>query len=404
MSPTVAFDARGDAFAVWTERAPAGFVTLAAIRRRGEGWTARVPLASGSLARLAVNPRGDAVVVGFSDLRRIFVVFRPAGGRWGRARLIGGKGGFASSVAIDAVGRVAVGWSRDEPSGGSVYVEERSADGSWRSRSFGSGDGISVVMNARGDALAVWHSPPGTDGRILASWKPSGHGWQRPSALPVPRGVHNFPGGSQAGLDVVGNAIVVWSAWLQHPVVDPQTGGLWTGALEVSSAALGTRFGSPQRIGYGRTGVNFQLALNPAGRATIVFLDGRDEGAVWASTRVRTGAAFGAPRMLAAPQSAFSPAAAISPNGTSLAVWTESDSNIDGHLTLAAATAAPGGGFAPPATIASVGGDCFAHRCETGGHGAAALAPDGSGIIAWVEKPNGDASLGGVVRVASFTP
>jgi hypothetical protein len=368
------------------------------------GWTHEVPLASGSLARLAVNARGDAVVVGFSDRRRTFVVFRPSGGHWGRARLIGAKDGIPWSVAIDAVGRVAVGWSVSLVSGGPAYVSEHSPGGAWRSRSFGPGDGIDVVMNARGDTLAAWHSPPGADGRILASWKPLGHAWQRPSTLPQPGGVHTFPGAPQVGLDARGNALVVWSGWLQHPAVDPRTGGLMTGVLEASSARLGARFAQPQRIGYGGDGVNSQLAVTPAGRATIVFLDGRAEGAVWASTRATAGSAFGAPRSLTSSQSAFNPALAISSSGVSLAIWTESDSTIDGHLTLAAATGSAGHGFAPATTLAAVGGDCFAHRCETGGHATAALAPDGGGIIAWVEKPNGTPSVGGVVLAASLAP
>src|SRR5262249_57111765 len=61
-APQVALDGRGDAFAVWVESRPSGPVTMAAREPAGGTWSQALPLASGSVARLAVNTRGDPIL------------------------------------------------------------------------------------------------------------------------------------------------------------------------------------------------------------------------------------------------------------------------------------------------------------------------------------------------------
>src|SRR5262249_36912782 len=116
-APQVALDGRGDAFAVWVESRPSGPVTMAAREPAGGTWSRAVPLASGTVARVAVDARGDVVVAGLAlgNPTRIFAAYGRAGAGFGRARVISGPtagpGSGSVSVAIDDSGAALVSWS-----------------------------------------------------------------------------------------------------------------------------------------------------------------------------------------------------------------------------------------------------------------------------------------------------
>jgi hypothetical protein len=396
VSPEVALDRQGDSFVVWDERTPAGLVTETASRRFGGGWTNPLPLASGGFSRLAVNARGDATVAGLAlaGERGVFVVFRPAGRTWGRARLLARGEADSVSVAIDAAGRVTVGWTVYLPSNvEEVDVATRSLQGVWsRPKSFGSGVGIEVAMNARGVTLAVWHRPWDADGQAVAAWKAPAGAWQRPLTMPAPPGVLSVPGLLHAALDAHGDALVLWVAWAGAPNYYD---------LEASRAPFGRPFRAPQRLGSSPDGFQSALALSPGGRAVVVFAAGRDDGQISLAARTSAHRAFQLSQA-ASRLGGFRPAVAITPGGRALALWTQSDGFPNGRqLTLVAARGAPDGSFGGPVTLAAVGGDCFAHRCEPGGQGALAVGAGGRAALVWVEKPDANAAVGGVVFAAS---
>src|SRR5262245_58920194 len=184
--PQVALDARGDAFAVWSETRPSGTTEMAAIRPVGGGWAAPTPLGAGGNGRLAVNARGDAVVVGLASAAasRAFVVYHRAGGRFGPARLLPGTRGGNSlpSVAIDGAGRALVAWS----DGKRVRLASRARGSRWSSRVLGQGVDPAVATNPRGDALVLWRPPTNTVDRFVGSWRLHGGPWRRPRTLATP--------------------------------------------------------------------------------------------------------------------------------------------------------------------------------------------------------------------------
>lgn len=390
-SPRVALDARGDAFAIWMARRSASVVTEAAIRRADGSWAKAVPLASGGFGQLAVDGRGDAVVAGLTLAAHqgIFAVYRPAGGRWGPARLLTDPNatsvGVEFSPAIDGSGRAIVAWSE----GGQVSVSSRGRNSSWRTRVLGRGAYPAAAVDARGDALVAWHTPVDADGRILATWRPRGRPWQRPQLIPLLGDVPVMPAQPQVALDARGNATILWINWTN---------------AGVSIAHLGRAFGKPQQVGSGFAGFRPRLAVAASGRAAIIYVAGPGDidGSVLITTRSGEGQPFRTPVELS-PQWALDPAVAITPRGRVLALWTQSDGSPTGkHLSLAGAVGDPNGTLAPEEMLAPVGADCLFHRCLRGGTASVALDPNGRAIVAWVEKPDPTKSVGGALYAAEF--
>ena len=396
--PHAALDARGDAFAMWTESAPSGMTTMATIRPAGGTWPAAVRLAAGGYAQLAVDWRGDAVVAGlaFGQSTRIFAVYRRAGSGFGPARRISGPvagpGSGSVSVAIDGAGRALVAWS----DGTKVRVATSNGGRRWSQRVLGAGGDPAVAIDRGGDALVLWHVPAGADGGFAGAWQLRGRPWKRPTALSGPNGLLSLPGSPQLALDDAGDAVAVFPVWSRSTPSDTY--------LEAADARLGRAFTAPHKIGAGSDGASARLALAPDGRAAVVYVDGRSDGSVWATGRKGARGRFSKPVELEA-QNSLEPALALSGAGQ-LAVWTQSTGSpiLPQQLELAGAVGGPDGSFAGPAELGPIGNDCWNHRCLHGGAASVALARDGHGVVAWVEKQDPTSGSGGTVVAADVSP
>ena len=395
--PHVALDGRGDAFAVWTESVPSGMTTMAAIRPAGGSWPGAVPLAAGGYAQLAVNRRGDAVVAGlaFGQTTRIFAVYRRAGRGFGPARRISGPvagpGTGSVSVAIDSAGRALIAWS----DGTKVRVATDDGGGRWSQRVLGAGGDPAAAMDPGGDALVLWHVPAGADGGFAGAWQLRGRPWKRPKTLSAPDGLLSPPGAPQLALDDAGDALAVFPVWSRSTPHDTY--------LEAADARLGQAFIAPRRIGAGFDGVSARLAVAPDGRAAVVYVDGRSDGSVWTTGRKGARRRFSKPVELEA-QDSLEPAVALAGAGP-LAVWTQATGTpiLPGQLELFGAVGRPDDSFAGPAELGPIGNDCWKHRCLHGGAASVALAPNGHGIVAWVEKQDPNSSAGGTVVAANVS-
>src|SRR4051794_22146270 len=110
----VAFNARGDAAAVWQSSSDtSGLETLfASVRRAGGGWapaaeTAR-PRSMADGLTIAAADAGDTMVLWYTAAG-IFEQYRRAGGDWfGSVRLIAGGFTFGPSVAFDSHGTATI--------------------------------------------------------------------------------------------------------------------------------------------------------------------------------------------------------------------------------------------------------------------------------------------------------
>jgi hypothetical protein len=385
--PQVAVDGRGDAFAVWQEGRVNGEFTRAAVKPAGGSWGAARTLARGGYVSLAVDARGDAVVAGLTLAARegVFAVYRPAGGDWGRAVLLSHSVAAADAeqtAAIDGQGGAFVAWAQ----AGRIEVSIRRR-GRWATQTVGAGADPALAVNGPGDALLVWHTPSDHDGRFLASWKRSGGSWQPPRPIPVPAGPLVRPEQAQVALDERGDADVFWTNW--------------DADVFASSAPPGGSFGEPENLQIGYDGFQAFPAVTPSGAAALAAVANRGNGPLELRIRGSATAAWRTPIVLG--QAVLQPALALDRSGRLLVAWVESDTASGGYgqLLLKLATGTSAGHISTSQTLATIGGDCFAHRCDHGGDPAVAIGPQGHAIVAWVAKA--DAYQGaGVVMAQSL--
>jgi len=392
--PQVAFDSRGDAFAVWQEGRANGIFTRAAVKPAGGNWGPARTLARGGYVSLAVDARGDAVVAGLTLAARqgVFAVYRPTGGEWSRAVLVSGSGGAADVVqatAIDPEGRAFVTWATasSQAADNRVEVSVRRR-GHWSTHVVGHGAGPAIAVAENGDALLVWHTPPGGDGRFLASWNMHGQGWQRPRPIPLATGTPVRPEQPQLILGRNGDATVFWTNW---------GAGVFS-----SSAPSGGSFGPAQNLQIGYDSLQAGATVAPDGAAALAAVANRGNGPLELRIRGSATAAWGAPVVLG--QSALQSALALDRSGRLIVAWVESDGAPPdyGDLLLELATGTSAGHVSASRTLARIGGDCWMHRCTHGGDPAVAIGPDGQAIVAWVAKTDPYKGAGGVVMAQSL--
>lgn len=387
--PQVAFDARGDAFAVWQERRESGIFTRAAVKPLGGGWGAARTLARGGYVSLAVDARGDVVVAGLTlaDRQGVFAVYRPAGRDWGRAVLLSRSRGAADAeqaAAIDGSGHAFVAWAR----GGRIEVSVRQHQ-RWTTQTVGHGADPALAVNGRGDALLVWHTPPDNDGSFVASWNLSGRGWQPPQAIPLLAGQPIRPEQAQLTLDGRGRANVFWTNW--------------DADVFSSNAPRGGLLTKPENLQIGYDGLQARPAVTPSGAAALAAVANRGNGPLQLRIRSSATAGWRAPIVLG--QAVLQSALALDRAGRLLVAWVESDATTGhGQLLLKIATGTSTGHVSASQALATVGGDCWMHRCSHGGEPAVAIGPPGHAIVAWVAKADPNRGSGVVMAQSLELP
>ena len=299
---------------------------------------------------LAANARGDLAVAweGSDELGydRAWVRVRPAGGRWGRPRVLSSEGrdGIEPHVAVAPDGTVLV-----------VYAESRPT--AWRM--------MSVVRPPGGpfrhphrlspkDANAYWpRIAVGPDGTAVASWTgdfggsvdtavrtPDGHWLPRYRLLGS--GFANDP---QVVVDRTGHATLVWNR------------GGKTSRLMVSERSAGGTFGPSHALSpRGRNAADYRLVGNARGDTAVIWTvfarsnGGSDPRGV--DIRVRpAGGEFGAVHELASTtaRDVGSPMAAIGAGGAGTYLWQVASKGSSGlycgcRVTVRGALGDAGGG------------------------------------------------------------
>ena len=231
----LALDAEGDAIAVWRHTLGHGRLELvqSAFRPVGGSWRRPVTighLGDGTAAQVAVDPRGDAIVVwaGWTRPNRccmtaVRAVFKPAGGRWRRpVTLAHNEGTSGVRVAFGRHGKATAVWSVNAAGVPAPFIAVQSASrpagGSWGGpvtiASPGSRiESLRLALDPRGDALAVWWVTPAPEipsDMQAAITSPRGI-WQPPISLGGgPSPLTGFDVAAGAALDSQGNAVAVW--------------------------------------------------------------------------------------------------------------------------------------------------------------------------------------------------
>jgi hypothetical protein len=190
--PQLAIDAKGNTLLTLAsyER---GWQVVSYVRAAVGGWSdatlISTPEEEATDQDLAANDAGQAVVTWRTyegtTTSRTYVIraaIRAADGSWGSPLNLG-YGDEAPKAAIDAAGNVLVLWRRN----GALYAAHRPAAGAWQPTTMLAPETsccqVEVVMNRRGDALAVWGGPEAT---IVSARRSAETGeWTTPVRVPL---------------------------------------------------------------------------------------------------------------------------------------------------------------------------------------------------------------------------
>jgi hypothetical protein len=163
--PSLAVDARGDAVIAWIARDQVGsFQVQASYRRAGRAWEAPRTFSrvgeTANYPRVGIDDRGRALLMwnttrGSSGAYQfsLKVVARGRSGVWGTPKIICRRNSVAA-LAMNARGLALVVWS---PFQGGLWDRTRSPSGRWSTRQeispFGTGPALPLALNSRGAAV-----------------------------------------------------------------------------------------------------------------------------------------------------------------------------------------------------------------------------------------------------------
>jgi hypothetical protein len=271
----VGIDAHGEVTAVWSG-SPVMSATGTTVTGRWHGARRVGQLGVGVLpAQLAVNSRGDAVVVWQRGIRRTgqapaFTIhyaekarYRTAGGSWGRTFTLGrlsepeyvGANIWSPptpNLTLDDHGDVTVMWQTIHRTGSALLVAHRTVPGHQWTHAHVLALNASVPViggDARGDVTVAWTAKRG---RLFVTTSRNGVSWSHPAAVPHANDVPIL----WLSVGRRGNAILTWSSSPATIFVSVRrrAGGRWT---------------RPSLIGHG---VFPQSGLARTGRAAIIWL------------------------------------------------------------------------------------------------------------------------------------
>jgi hypothetical protein len=335
VSPVVAFDASGNAIAVWQQAE--GLIDSIWSNRytAGGGWgTAELietNITNATGVQIAVNGSGHAIAVWHQmDGQResIYANQYTPGSGWGRADLIeldNAGPAAAPHVAIDPSGNGVAVWHQFDGTRFNAWSNRYTPGVGWRIPEFlesapGAASSPRVAMDASGHALAVWQQSDGTDSNIYARRYVPGTGWEAPELIESragvtsePRIVMNADGSALAGWRQFENEFKAWS----------------------NRYTPGSGWGVAERLG--PEGASIQasprVAIDARGNALAVWqhFDGaRDQ--IW-SNRYAAGSGWTGPTVIPNDDlnDASEPQIAIDPAGNALAVWYQMN-NSSFHL------------------------------------------------------------------------
>ena len=388
---SVAADAAGDAFALWTRSG----TVQAAERPAGGPWSAAQDISGTCIAaqavHLAASPAGAAVAVWECPKGGHTIVqasTHARGGSWGPPHDLSaaGRDAHVPRVALDRAGAALAVWTRSNGTDVIVQAVYRRANGGWLPSEDVSGPGLDVdhpdvALDAGGNGVAVWQSSDGSSSIIQAAARTSAGSWSTPQPLSS-AGYSERP---QVGVDSAGEAVAVWSSHAAHTRVEAavrRAGGNWASAQTLSSP--------------GADALQPQVDVNPRGNAIAAWVsfDGRTS-AIQTTSRPR-GGAWGAVQDISQRSPDLgAPRIALDADGDAVAVWRGLRS---AHERIQAARRSTRGAWSAPRLISSGAADADLPdvALDAAGNGAA-IWQAGNGVT-WTVQAAGLDGAGPVLR------
>jgi hypothetical protein len=288
--PQIAFDASGNALAVWRQSDGMRNNIYANRFSPGTGWAAaeliEINNAGGAYGpQIAFDPSGNALDVWEqSDGMRTNIYanrFSPGTG-WGAAELIeidNAGDAYRPQIAFDASGNALAVWRQYDGMRYNIWANRFSPGTGWGAAELieidNAGDAYypQIAFDASGNALAVWRQFDGMRTSIYANRFSPATGWGAAELVEVNNA--GSAGSPQIAFDASGNALAVWQQ------SDGMRENIWANRF-----SPGTGWGTAELLEINNAGgsSNPQIAFDATGNALAVWqqFDGvRDS--VWAN-------------------------------------------------------------------------------------------------------------------------
>ena len=273
--PRIAFDANGNALAVWTQLSSSFYSIWTNRYDATTGWGTPTLIenddtAHASSPQVAVNANGDAITVWTqSDGTRYNVWARryDAVTGWEMAMLIESETGFASDpqIALDANGNALAVWEQPIGSRDNIWANRYDAITGWGTPSLientdWNAFSPQVAFDANGNAVAVWRQVNGTRYDVWANRYDAATGWGTATLIETDNTWH--AGDPQVAFDTNGNALAVW------PQSDSTNYNIWANRYDAT-----TGWGTATLIETDNAGDAFdpQIAFDANGNALAVW-------------------------------------------------------------------------------------------------------------------------------------
>jgi hypothetical protein len=388
--PQVAFDAHGNAVAVWKRSVGVDRWVEVAYRQAGGSWQAPVTVGwcgeSRCEPQIAFDGQGDAVAAWEAYTGSTFVVessYKPARGGWRPSVMLSPAeipGAAHPRLALDNSGDAIVAWDRGSAIDAVTQAAFMTAGGTWQAPVDVSPEGSSafepqVAFDAQGNALVLWYHfesySKGTyEYLVQSAFRPAGGTWQ----APVDVSTKGLAGGLHLAFDGHGDATAVWDRW--------SDGFLSPRIVQTAARPVNDTWQTPVNITAGAD----ELDQPKGAQEPAVAMDAQgDAVAVWAwefggviqaAFKLANGA-WGAPVGLSAfGESASNPDVAFDGQGDALAVWTLKSSSGENE-TIQAAFRPAHGVWQAPEDLSSPLRSAYSPQIALDGQGDALVAWNG---------------------------
>lgn len=334
--PQVAFDASGNAMAVWYQF-DGSYNSIYANRYiAGDGWgtAEQIETNDGEVndPQVAVDSAGNAIAVWEQSDGTYFSVWTnryTAGDGWGTAALletVDSGDVDQPQVSFDSSGNAIAVWHQSDGSVFSIWTNRCTAGTGWGTAELletdDSGDAYDtqIAFDPSGNAIAVWEQFDGSYYSIRANRYTAGAGWGTAVFLETDGGDTWNP---QLSVDSYGNALVVWS----------QSDGS-TFSIRANSYTAGDDWGDAEVIGSGSGSMwNPQVAADAYGNAVAVWWQQDSINNIW-TNRYTVGTGWGTAELLETEDTgnAARPQVAIDSSGNAIAVWRQFDGTRENIL------------------------------------------------------------------------
>jgi hypothetical protein len=298
---------------------------------------------------VTLDARGNATLVlvrdedGSSPVLQ--ATYRPRGSSWGSPATLSASGEnvVGTSAAANRAGDAVAVWSGNLGAGTRVRSSFRSVAGAWQppidlSATGQIISGPDVAIDPHGNAMAMWADNSG----VRAAYRPAGSTWKAPTTVSTLTSAW----GPEVQMDESGRAIAVWTVGTANGPhlygTRQNSSGVWEKPVHVSPP------------GFSVSG--YDLAVDPAGNATVVYSSSFDDGSgtptgsVHASFRPMGNTWLGGDQISAVGDDADTPHIALDPHGNAIASWRNASAG-----SVEAAFRPVGGSFGAPAELGRPG-------------------------------------------------